>query len=232
MIEVTVIFRSLFPSGDAALAWVRPPQEVVGEILNRMLARQPNLLTKLSVHSGRTVRVRAVPADAAFTIDFDGSLRAADPVVQPDVVLTIDTAKLLAQGWRLGQAVTEQAGVVHISGDVAVAQTLSTISRAWRFDAEDWLAQYVGDVAAVQLVNGAKQFSAMTAQLASRTGENVAEYLSHETPVLTARTALLGQSELIAQLARRLAALDAQAQGLEARLPRVDPRVDDETGAR
>ncbi len=232
MIEVTVIFRSLFPSGDAALGWVRPPQQVVGEILNRMLARQPSLLTKLSAHAGRTVRVRAAPADAAFTIDFDGSLRAADPVVQPDVVLTIDTAKLWAEGWRPGQVVTEQAGVVHISGDVAVAQTLSAISRAWRFDVEDWLAQYVGDVAAVQLVNGAKQFSAMTAQFASRTSENVAEYLSHETPVLTARTALLGHSELIAQLRQRLAALDTQVQRLEVRLARSDARFNDETGAR
>jgi ubiquinone biosynthesis protein UbiJ len=183
-----------------------------------MLARQPSILSLLSEHAGRTVQLRAAPIDAAFTIDFDGALTAADTAVVPDVVLTVDTAKLWADGWRPGQPVVERAGTVHISGDVALAKTLSTISRSWRPDMEDWLSQYVGDLAAIQLVSGVKQVSAFSAQFFTRTSQNFAEYFSHEARLLTAQSALANQTRDIAQLSQQLAAIEARVQALQGAL--------------
>jgi len=63
---------------------------------------------------------------------------------------------------------------------VALAQTLSGLAASWRLDPEDMLSQIVGDVAAVQLVSGAKRLTALATEFVSRTSENLAEYAAHE----------------------------------------------------
>lgn len=153
-----------------------------------------------------------------MTIGHDGRLSLADPAVVPDVVLTIDTAKLWAEGWRPGQPLPERSGVVHVSGDAALAQTLSVLAKSWRPDVEDLLSQYVGDVAAVQLVAGAKRLVAFASQFVSRSGQNLAEYVTHEANLLAARPSLQDYAQQAEDLNQALDALQERLRQLDVRL--------------
>lgn len=157
-----------------------------------------------------------------MTIGHDGRLSPADPAVVPDVTLTIDTARLWAAGWRPGQPFPERAGLVHVSGDAAMAQTLSILAKSWRPELEDLLSQYVGDVAAVQLVAGAKRLTALAGQFVVRTSQNVAEYAAHEAQWLLDDAPLRDQAQQLQALNTELGALQARLDALEARAKFLD----------
>lgn len=190
-------------------------------LLNRLFERQPAVFELLAQHAGHSFRLLAKPIDAAMTIGHDGRLAPADPAVVPDVTLTIDTARLWADGWRPGQPFPERAGLVHVSGDAAMAQTLSTLAKSWRPDIEDLLSQYVGDVAAVQLVAGAKRLSALAAQFVTRTSENVAEYAAYEAHLIVPEAPLREHANELAQFNARLDALQKRLDELAARARQV-----------
>lgn len=190
-----------------------------------MFERQPAVFELLAAHAGRSFRLVADPVSAAMTIEHDGRLCPADPAVMPDVTLTIDTARLWREGWRPGRPFPERAGLVHVSGDAAMAQTLSTLAKSWRPDIEDLLSQYVGDVAAVQLVNGAKRLTSLAVQFVTRTSENVAEYAAHETKLLLPDAALREHANDLAMLNKSLDALQGSVQSLQARLDQLVGQV-------
>lgn len=187
-------------------------------LLNRVFDRQPAVLLLLSAHSGRSFRLVASPLDATMSIDHDGRLSPVDPAVVPDVTLTIDMKSLWAQGWRPGQPFPERAGLVQVSGDAALAQTLSTLAKSWHPDIEDLLSRFVVDLAAVQLVKGGKRLATLASQFFVRTAQNLAEYAAHEAHWLAADVVLQEQSN-------ELARLNASLDGLQKRLQALDARV-------
>lgn len=182
-----------------------------------MFERQPAVFELLAQHAGHTFRLLAKPIDAAMTIGHDGRLSPADAAVVPDVTLIIDTARLWAEGWRPGQPFPERAGLVHVSGDAAMAQTLSTLAKSWRPDLEDILSQYVGDVAAVQLVASAKRLGTLAVQFATRTSENLAEYVAYEANVVLPEVVLREHASALARLNTDLDALQKRLDDLDAR---------------
>lgn len=194
---------------------------MVCTLLNRLFERQPAVLALLSEHAGHSFRLLAPPIDAAITIGHDGRLSPADTAVVPDVRLTVDTARLWADGWRPGQPFPERAGLVHVSGDAAMAQTLSSLAKSWRPDIEDLLSQYIGDLAAVQVVSGAKRLTALAAQFLTRTSQNLAEYASHEAQWLTADVSLREHAQQVLSLNTTLEQMQARLQTLDARLERL-----------
>lgn len=200
------------------LPWTQPPRLAFCDLLNQLFAREPAFFELLAPHAGQTFRLVANPIDSSMTIAHDGKLTVADAAVVPDVTLTIDTKTLLASGWRPGQALPERAGMVQVSGDVALAQTLSTLASSWRLDPEDLIAPVVGDVAAVQLVAGVKRFAGLAVQFVSRTSQNLAEYAIHERPLLASQ----GSRQVLDDDLRRL---QSQLTGSEARLEALAARL-------
>lgn len=198
---------------------------MVCSLLNRLFERQPAVFELLAQHAGHSFRLNAEPINAAMTIEHDGRLSPADPVVVPDVTLTIDTAKLWRQGWRPGQPFPERAGLVHVSGDAAMAQTLSTLAKSWRPDLEDLLSQYVGDLAAVQLVGGAKRLTSLAVQFASRTSQNMAEYAAHEAQLVLPDVALREHANDLAALNKSLDALQTRIESVQTRVEQLAGQV-------
>lgn len=156
-----------------------------------------------------------------MTIGHDGRLSPADAAVLPDVTLTIDTARLWAAGWRPGQPFPERAGLVHVSGDAAMAQTLSTLAKSWRPDLEDLLSQYVGDVAAVQLVSTAKRLTSLAGQFVARSTQNVAEYAAHEAQWLVSRPLFREHAEQLQGVNLEISALQQRLEALGAHIERL-----------
>ncbi len=200
------------------MPWNQAPRQVFCDLLNKCLAREPAVFELLAPHSGQTFRLKAAPLDTAMTISHDGRLASADAAVVPDVTLTIDTEALWSSGWRPGQALPERPGLIQVSGDVALAQTLSGLAASWRLDPEDMLSQVVGDVAAVQLVSGAKRLTALATEFVSRTSENLAEYAAHEAHWVASQGS---QQMLVDDLAQLQHRLDASAARLDALAARV-----------
>lgn len=191
------------------------------ELLNRLFERQPAVLELLAQHAGRSFRLRAAPIEAAMTIGHDGRLSAADAAVVPDVVLSIDTARLWAEGWRPGQPFPERAGLIHVSGDAVLAQTLSMLAKSWRPDLEDLLSRYVGDLAAVQIVGGVKRATSLLRQFIGRSSQNIAEYVTHESELLTAGVSLREQSQDFRALRASLERMDVSVQKLQSRVEQL-----------
>ena len=188
-------------------------------MLNQLLAQNDQARALLAQHVGCTFEIQARPIQAKLTIESDGKLSPADALVASQVCLTLNTAALIKLGWRPGQAFPEQPGLLHVSGDVAMAQTLSTLAKHWRPDLEDLLAQRIGDVAARQVLRGAKGLLSTVWRSSQRLAENMAEYATHETQTIT------GTAVFNAFKADRVA-LSAKVSSLEERLQQLQQRLD------
>lgn len=152
-------------------------------VLNHLLVRQPVLRDKLAAHAGKSARIDA----GIFCIDLgvasDGLLQVSD--TEPAVTLCIqpaDLPRILADRERAVSYVT-------ISGDADLARTISDIANALQWEAEEDLAPFVGDIAAVRLVRAAREAADGAKTGARRLVENIAEYLLEENPMLLYRRA-------------------------------------------
>jgi len=188
-------------------------------VLNRLLAQNDKACALLAQHTGCTFEIKAPPIQAKLTIETDGKLSPADEHVASQVCLTLNTAALIKLGWRPGQPFPEQPGLLHVSGDVAMAQTLSTLAKHWRPDLEDLLAQRIGDLAARQVLRGAQSLLSTVWRSSQHLVENVAEYATHETQTIT------GTAAFVTFKADRMA-LSAKVSTLEERLQRLQHRLD------
>ncbi|AOB32901.1 hypothetical protein AKI39_22405 [Bordetella sp. H567] len=201
--------------------------------LNALLRREDWARARLARHAGKTVRLAVGAFKLSLTIDSEGYADVADPAVVPDVTLTGDPARFRVA--RLFQGGSENADpaaaararadaiadMTHISGDAGLAQVVAELAAQLRWDVEDDLARWFGDIAAARLVGGARALSSGLRGAAARLGNNLVEYLAQERPILTPRPLM---ESWAADIARANATLDvAQARflALQARLQRM-----------
>lgn len=201
--------------------------------LNALLRREDWARARLVRHAGKTVRLAVGAFKLSLTIDSEGYAALADPAVVPDVTLTGDPARFSLS--RLMPAGTENpdpaaaararadaiADMTHISGDAGLAQVVAELAAQLRWDVEDDLARWFGDIAAARLVGGARALSAGLRQAAARLGSNVAEYLSQEQPVLAPRVLMESWPADIARANAALDAAQARLTALQGRLQRM-----------
>jgi ubiquinone biosynthesis protein UbiJ len=210
------LFSSLQPTRLAALA------------VNGLLRREAWARERLTRHAGKTVRFVLGGFTLSLSINSEGYADMADPAIVPDVTLTVAAEKLGATRWFGAARATgvsaahadNFAEMTHISGDAALAQVVADLAAHLRWDVEDELARLVGDIPAARLVAGARALAAGARGAAQRVGANVAEYLAHETPVLTAQAALRAWGNEVAVAAGGVETLAARLGRLEARLAR------------
>jgi len=198
------------------------PGQVLLSLTNRLMARHKAVQDLLAVHSGRTFAVRVGTMSAFLTIGHDGSLSLADSRIKADVELALDLGLLLRSGWRPPSPVPEIPGLIHVSGDAAMAQTLSTVAKHWRPELEDVLAEKVGDVAAMQITHGLRSLVKNTATAAEKFVQNLTEFMAYETqsltPVPVIRSFVIrlnDHQQNLEKVSDTLAGLDARLQALE-----------------
>lgn len=211
------------PNFGSAFSNTSPPA-VLSALLNRLLAQNEQARALLMVHAGRTFEIEAGPVQAKLTIGHDGSLSPSDESVLAQVHLRLDIQALWALGWRPGQPLPKRDGILFVSGDVAMAQTLSTLAEHWRPDLEDLLAQKIGDIAARQFMRGAQSLLTTVWQSSQRLSENLVEYATHETDLLASAASVKAWSTQQQQLTERLTSLDERIAQLDQRLNQVSGR--------
>lgn len=199
----------------------QPVSWVIGAV-NALMRRQPAAQELLAQHAGRTVHIHIGQPRFALTVCHDGSLDVADDSIMPDVTLRVDVTRLLQSGWTPGRALPESAGLFHITGDAALAQSLSTLARHWRPDLEDLLAEFVGDIPAVQIVRTARGFLHALFETGEKLTQNVAEFLAYESRDLTARPVLETWQRQLQSHTRSLSEMDQRLEVLFNRLRAIE----------
>lgn len=198
-----------------------PLQWVIGAV-NALMKRQPAAQDLLAQHAGRTVHLYVGQPRFALTIGHDGTLSAADAAVLPDVTLRVDVVRLLQSGWMPGRPLPESTGLLHVTGDAAMAQTLSTLARHWRPDLEDLLSEMVGDVAAVQIARGARSLARGLFEAGEKFTQNLAEFLAYETRDLTPGPVLQTWQQQFQSYKRQMIEMDQKVGQLSRRLHEVE----------
>ncbi|ARP83852.1 hypothetical protein CAL12_25585 [Bordetella genomosp. 8] len=205
--------------------------------LNALLRREDWARARLARHAGKTVRLAVGAFKLSLTIDSEGHADLADPAVVPDVTLTVDPARFslarLFQPDAAGDADAAAAAraradtvadMMHISGDAGLAQVVAELAAQLRWDVEDDLARWFGDIPAGRMVAGARALSAGLRGAATRLRNNLVEYLGHEQPMLTPRPLLRALPADIGRATAALDAVQARVAALQARLGKIEDR--------
>lgn len=180
-------------------------------VLNKLLQREEWARERLGRHSGKTLRLRVAGFTASLTVQAGGLLQPSDPVIVPDVTLTIPVHRLAdLPGILQARDPAQIASLMHIEGDAALAQLASDLARDLRWDPEEDLSRVVGDVAAVRVMRTGKLLAQGAQASAFRLAENVAEFLGEESGLMAARPALDEHAAQVERVAQRLALLDAR----------------------
>ena len=193
------------------------PVALAVKLINPLIRRESWAAQRLRAHAGKTVRFDIGLRPFALQILPEGELSSAPDVSAPEVTLSIPASR-----WRDVPAALRTrdpaalAGLMHVQGDAALAQVVSDLARDLRWDIEDDLSRFVGDVAATRVTATVRGASASAAETARRFMGNTAEYLSEESGMLLARPAFAQWQEQLAQLQTRLTALEQRT----GRLPR------------
>lgn len=174
--------------------------------LNHLLHGANWARARLAPYAGRRAALVVPPFRLAFVITADGFCAAATTDEPPDVIvhLPADTP------WRLLQGLDRVMAGAHVEGGAEFATELAFVFRNLRWDAEEDLSRLVGDIAAHRLLATAGRLAAWQRRSAGNLGENLAEYLTLENPLLVSRLEF-------AAFCADLASLNADLNRLEAR---------------
>ncbi len=155
--------------------------------LNRLLVAEPWARERLLPFASETLEMRAPPLPRLrFTIGADGCLGAALPAAEASLVITIGPGALAAAVQGEDQLLRS----IDVAGNARLAGEVLFLVRHLRWDAEEDLAQFVGDAAAHRLVALAKNAAAWHADAAQRIAGSLVEYATEEKSMLVKRAAL------------------------------------------
>ncbi len=199
--------------------------------LNHLLSRQPALAARLATHAGKLAAIDAGLLRLSLRIGADGLLQdaatatadqataateAAAATAIPNVTIRINPADLPQVLADMRRAFA----YVHISGDAEFAKAISEVANGLHWEAEEDLAPFVGDIAAVRIARAGREAVDTLKTGSRRLLENITEYLHEENPTLLYRAAgedfAAAVSVLrddVERLAKRIALLEKQAGG-------------------
>jgi len=178
--------------------------------LNHLLAKESWARERLRPFAGSGVRIEGGPLVLALRIDEHGLLAPTDAAAPAAVLLTLpaDTpVRLLLDRASLF------AGV-RLSGAADVAEALAFVFRNLRWDVEEDLARWVGDIPAHRLVRLGRRFAGELGESAHRLAANIAEYASYESGLLADKDDIAAFATAVDILRDDLARLEKRIQRL------------------
>jgi ubiquinone biosynthesis protein UbiJ len=191
------------------------PERSLIAAINHVLARQPALRDKLRIHAGKAACIDVGLTRLDLAIAADGLLQLA--ASEPNVTITIQPSNLP----RMLSDMDRAFSYVTISGDADFARVISELANELRWELEEELAPWVGDIAAVRIANVARQFFGTAKSTAQSLAENLAEYWLEENPTLLYRRAGEEFAADVARLRDDVERLSKRIEKIE-RLARTD----------
>ncbi|HEX8986479.1 MAG TPA: hypothetical protein VF816_00845 [Rhodocyclaceae bacterium] len=178
--------------------------------LNHLLGQADWARARLAPFAGRHAEVAMPPWRLRLRIDDDGSFASAEAGAVPDVevALPAEAPFLAAQG---GEKLMQAA---RISGPAQFASELGYVLKNLRWDFEEDLSRFIGDIAAHRVAQTLGLFGQWQKRTAERAAAGFARYATETNPMLAKRSELhemtTGVGELqgsVALAERRLDAL-------------------------
>lgn len=176
---------------------------------------QRSMSAAVASFKGQTLAIECSDMPVAVVIEVADRLRLlAYQQQQVDCHVTGRVADLqkLQQAAQLPELI--KSGAISLQGDVQLASRIADELRDTRFDSEEWLSQYLGDVPAHLLVRTATKLLGWADSRRQIMQQDMQEYLQDETKWLpaSAELRLFGQQvasldERCQQLAQRVEAL-------------------------
>ncbi|MDB5763778.1 MAG: hypothetical protein JWQ21_2773 [Herminiimonas sp.] len=148
--------------------------------INHLLDQEPWARNKLAAHAGKIACIDTGLIAVRLKVASGGLLQAAaeDEAVNVTVRVKLSDLPLIAQN-------RERAfSYVKIEGDADFANTISQVSQSLRWEVEEDLSKWVGDIAAARLVAGARAAAETAGSTQRKVAENFAEYFLEENPML------------------------------------------------
>ena len=180
--------------------------------LNHLLEAEASARDKLKPYAGQCVEFRNPPLPVLRLVILDtGLLAAAAEDAVSNLVVTIGSGALPAFV-RGEDALMREIG---IEGNADLASAVQYLFRHLRWDVEEDLAKFVGDVAARRLTGLARDAAAWHADAAKRIAASFMEYAVEERRVLVKRPALAEFSGAVARLRDGLERLEKRVERLE-----------------
>ena len=188
--------------------------------LNALLESEPWARERLAPFAGEAIEVRAPLAPPLrFSIAASGRLVQPGDAFSPSLLIRLEPAAALSAAVMPPAVMPptargEQAllRAIEIEGNAGLAAEILHLLRYLRWDVEEGLAGYVGDVAAHRIVSLAREIVALQSDAARRLAEGVMEYALDEQALLVRRA--------------ELEALAAATASLRERLERLEQRID------
>lgn len=166
--------------------------------LNYLLAQEIWASELLQKQKGKTIKLVLPVTDLTLDITDQATFALSQAKIdEPNVTLVIGTEVFNAY-----MAGGKEAAIRHIkvSGDVDLAQTVSTLASQLRWEVEEDLSKLVGDAMAHRIVQSFKKSQHFGQEVAQDLGASVLEYLVHEKPTLVKKDELVRHKEEIRRL--------------------------------
>ncbi|HUX91690.1 MAG TPA: SCP2 sterol-binding domain-containing protein [Gallionellaceae bacterium] len=150
--------------------------------LNHLFSQSGWALQRLAKFAGRTARFDIAPFSFAFTIQEDGSVRAADENEKSsaDAICTISPALLP----RLALHDENAFAQILTSGDASLLAEIFYLSRHLRWDAAEDISRVTGDIAAERIVHLAASAHSQFREGTLNLTQALAEYWTEERPLV------------------------------------------------
>lgn len=198
------------------------PVQAMAVALNTLTRQQVWAAERLAQHAGKTVRITVGGFQLNWSIERDGQLVRALDSATPDVTLDILVEKINPSVFFEQARRPDMAQYIHVTGQASLAQVLSELARDLRPDPEDALSQWIGDVPARRVVQGARKALDAAQTFGLSLSQNLAEYLSEETDALVGKPAMLTQKSSQADLLSALERLEQGQSHLQTRVQRLE----------
>ncbi|MFA7280103.1 MAG: ubiquinone biosynthesis protein [Sterolibacterium sp.] len=175
-------------------------------VLNHLLQDARWARSRLAPFAGKTLRLTLPPLKLDLVVSAEGLFEPSE-LENFDVEISFP-----ADAPMLALAGTESLyKEANISGSAEFADALGFVMRNLRWDFEEDLSRYVGDIAAHRVAGLFTAFDAWQRQARQNLAENLAEYLTEEQPTLA-------KAEAVKTFSKEIDGLRDDLQQLEQRV--------------
>jgi len=181
--------------------------------INHLLRGASWACEALVPHAGKTARVEVLPLTVSLTVLENGEVAAAAAEAIPSVTLRLTPGLLLRLAARDDNAWRE----VEVTGDTDFATTINHLVRHMRWDVEEDLSRFFGDVAAHRMAESGRSLRRWGEQTAQHVGRSLAGYWTEEDP-------LIASSQEVAEFNRAIDLLRDDVARLEKRIETLSSR--------
>lgn len=156
------------------------PSSLIPAAINHLLTQEPWARNKLVEHADKIACFDSGLITIKLKVTADGLVETATSENSPNVTIRAKFSDLPL----MLQSRERAFSYVKIEGDADFANTISQLSQTLQWEVEEDLSKWVGDIAAVRIVSGAKTAVGTIQATQRNLAENLAEYFLEENPML------------------------------------------------